>query len=90
MLTDHIHIPLGRGVRQGDTISPKLFTAVVEDVLKTLEWDRKGININGVFMSHLCFADDLVLFSERIMDLQVIAGRTVRCVSENRSENEYV
>ena len=40
-------ITLWRGVRQGDTISPKIFTTALEDVFKTLEWEAKGVNING-------------------------------------------
>lgn len=59
-------ISIKRGVRQGDTISPKLFTAVLEDVMKTLQWDQRGININGVYLSHLRFADDLVLFADSL------------------------
>lgn len=65
-------ISIKRGVRQGDTISPKLFTAVLEDVIKTLAWDRTGINIHGVFLSHLRFADDIVLFAETLEELQVM------------------
>jgi hypothetical protein len=63
-------ISIQRGVRQGDTISPKLFTAVLENDIKTLAWDRTGININGVSLSHLRFADDIVLFAETPDDLQ--------------------
>ena len=40
-------IQLQRGVRQGDVISPKLFTAAMEDAFKLLEWEGLGINING-------------------------------------------
>ncbi len=29
-------------VRQGDTISPKLFTACLEEIFKKLEWDDIG------------------------------------------------
>lgn len=63
-------IPLRRGVRQGDNLSPKLFTAVLEDILKLMEWEDVGININGINLSHLRFADDLILFSENMQDLQ--------------------
>lgn len=44
-LTDTI--PIKRDVRE-DNISAKLFTSVIEDVLKTLDWNDKGVNINGV------------------------------------------
>ncbi|KAJ0169495.1 hypothetical protein K1T71_015082 [Dendrolimus kikuchii] len=62
-------IPLRRGVRQGDVISPKLFTNAMEDVFKTLEWNERGININGERISHLRFADDIVVFAETLEGL---------------------
>ncbi|XP_047037261.1 uncharacterized protein LOC124642702, partial [Helicoverpa zea] len=79
---DHIHtvrqiiqkteepIPLHRGVRQGDVISPKLFTNAMEDMFKTLNWKGRGININGEHISHLRFADDIVIMAETLQDLQ--------------------
>ena len=45
-------VPIRRGVRQGDTISPKLFTAVLEGIFKNLNWEDKGININGRRLTH--------------------------------------
>lgn len=63
-------IPVGKGVRQGDTISPKLFTLALEDVFKTLHWDNKGIKINGLYLNHLRFADDIVLISENLDELE--------------------
>lgn len=56
--------PIERGVRQGDPISPKLFSAVLEVIFRNLEWDDCGLNINGEKLNHLRFADDLILFSE--------------------------
>jgi len=32
-----------RGIRQGDVISPKLFTLVLEDIFKNLKWETKGL-----------------------------------------------
>jgi len=52
-----------RGVRQGDTISPKLFTSALETVFKKLDWSEMGININGRFLNNLRFADDIALTS---------------------------
>ncbi|RVE54059.1 hypothetical protein evm_001182 [Chilo suppressalis] len=63
-------IPLHRGVRQGDVISPKLFTNTMEDMFKTLNWKGRGININGERISHLRFADDIVIMAETLQDLQ--------------------
>ena len=55
--------PIQKGVRQGDTLSPKLFNAGLEQVFRMLEWDNKGITINGVKLNHLRFADDIVLIT---------------------------
>uniref|UniRef100_A0A914UP34 Reverse transcriptase domain-containing protein n=1 Tax=Plectus sambesii TaxID=2011161 RepID=A0A914UP34_9BILA len=41
-----LHIPVARGVKQGDTISPKLFNAGLEEIFRKLNWSS-GINING-------------------------------------------
>ncbi|KAK6729781.1 hypothetical protein RB195_006684 [Necator americanus] len=56
-------IPIGNGVRQGDTISPKLFTAALQWIMKSLSWEERGIHVDGRFLSNLLFADDIVLFS---------------------------
>ncbi|KAK6735227.1 hypothetical protein RB195_018418 [Necator americanus] len=35
-------IPIGKGVRQGGIISPKLFTAALQWIMKSLSWGKKG------------------------------------------------
>ena len=55
--------PIQKGVRQGDTLSPKLFNAGLEQVFRRLNWDNKGITVNGEKLNHLRFADDIVLIS---------------------------
>ena len=54
-----------RGVRQGDPLSPKLFSAVLENIFRNLNWEDFGLNIDGSNLTHLRFADDLVLFDEK-------------------------
>ncbi|KAE9413851.1 hypothetical protein Angca_005325, partial [Angiostrongylus cantonensis] len=54
------------GVRQGDTISPKLFTVTIPNVMRTLEWDNIGVKIDGRQIHHLRFADDIVLITPDI------------------------
>lgn len=56
--------PVNKGIRQGDPLSPKLFSAALESIFRTLNWEEAGININGTRLNHLRFADDLVLFEE--------------------------
>ena len=56
-----------RGVRQGDVISPKLFTAVLQYMFKKMNIeDNMGININEEDLNHLRFADDIVIISDCI------------------------
>ena len=58
-----------RGVRQGDPLSPKLFISVLQYVMEILPWSKRGININGNFLSHLRFDDVIILFSENPQQL---------------------
>lgn len=62
--------PIQRGVRQGDPLSPKLFSAVLEQIFRKLEWEHFGLNINGIRLNHLRFADDIVLFEENPKELE--------------------
>ena len=63
-------IRIKRGVRQGDTISPKLFTATLESIFRRLNWENKGVKIDGEFLSNLRFADDIFLCAETPQELQ--------------------
>ena len=63
-------VPVRRSVRQGDTISPKLFTLALEDIFKNLKWEQKGINIDGKRLNHLRFADDIILISSGAGELE--------------------
>ncbi|XP_022816835.1 uncharacterized protein LOC111349816 [Spodoptera litura] len=59
-----------KGVRQGDPLSPKLFSAILESVFRDLEWENIGISIDGKKLNHLRFADDLVLITDNATTLQ--------------------
>ena len=61
-----IIIDVKRGVRQGDIISPKLFSASLENVMRQLEWEDMGVKIDGRQLHHLRFADDIVLITPNI------------------------
>lgn len=60
-----------RGVRQGDTLSPKLFITVLEYALKNLEWENKGISIDGERLNHLRLGDDIVLISDNLREAAI-------------------
>ena len=63
---------IGRGVRQGDTISPKLFTSILDSIFKKLDWSEMGININGEYLSNLRFADDISLMAADLDQAQIM------------------
>ena len=74
-MTIHLHkesekIRIKRGVRQGNTISPKLFTATLESIIRRLNWENKGVKIDGEFLSNLRFADGIFLCTETPQELQ--------------------
>ena len=60
-----------RGLRQGDPLSPYLFVLCMERLCHQIEFsvankDWKPIRLSrgGPSLSHVCFADDLILFAE--------------------------
>ena len=60
LLKENKKINIKRGVRQGDTISPKLFTATQDSIFRRLNWENKGVKIGGEFLTNLHFADDII------------------------------
>ena len=64
-----IIINLQRGVRQGDVISPNLFTSTLESILRKTKL-KGGINIDGEKLQMLAFADDIVLIAHNPQELE--------------------
>ena len=58
-----------RGVRQGDTLSPKIFTTTIEEVFKKAQLNG-GVVIDGEMLTDLRFADDVALISTSIADME--------------------
>ena len=51
--------------------SKKLFTACLQDaIINKINWEDKGINIDGEHLSHLIFADDIVLVAKSPEELE--------------------
>uniref|UniRef100_A0A0K0CYC1 Reverse transcriptase domain-containing protein n=1 Tax=Angiostrongylus cantonensis TaxID=6313 RepID=A0A0K0CYC1_ANGCA len=40
--------------------------------MKSLDWDEKGIRIDGKFLSNLRFADDIVIFSRSTSEAEMM------------------
>ncbi len=63
------------GVRQGDSLSPTLFALYINDLIHEIDSLKKGITINGRHISALLYADDLVVLSENVEDLNFILDK---------------
>ncbi|KAE9412388.1 hypothetical protein Angca_004682, partial [Angiostrongylus cantonensis] len=61
-----ITVHVKRVVRQGDTISPILFTATLQNVIRKLECYNMRVKIDGRHIHHLRFTDDIVLITPDI------------------------
>ena len=57
-------------MRQGDPISPKLFTATIQEVFINAQLEEKGINTDGEKLSNLRFADDVAPTTEDLEDME--------------------
>ena len=53
-----------------DPISPKLFTAVIEEIFKKADLDQ-GINIDRERLQNLRFADDVALVTKTTKEIEV-------------------
>ena len=62
-----------KGVRHGDTLSPVMFTAAIDEIFKGMNIEG-GININLVRLSNLRFSDYIILFAESEEKLQDMLG----------------
>lgn len=65
------NISPSRGVRQGEPLSPYIFVLCMERLSQLISlaveqhfWKPICLSRNGPPLSHLCFADDLILFGE--------------------------
>lgn len=76
-------VAIQRGVRQGCVLSPLLFNVYSEAVFQQALSDcSEGITINGEILNNLRFADDTVIVTNNIGDLQSMMQRLNMCCRE--------
>jgi hypothetical protein len=67
---------IGRGVRQGCSLSPKLFNIYIEEIVReTLEEVNEGIKVGGRLVKALRFADDQAMLAGTQKELQRMMDR---------------
>ena len=62
--------PLALGVRQGSILSPILFNIYVDDLIQQLELSNLGCHVGCYYFGCIMYADDLLLMSASISDMQ--------------------
>jgi len=65
-------IRLQCGVRQGGVLLPVVFTVYVNDVIMALPASGYGCYFHGMFVGYFMYADDLLLLSKSLCDLQLM------------------
>ena len=90
-----IEVDIKRGVRQGDVISPRLFTLVLDPALRKIDWSSVGLRVNGQRLTHIMFADDCLLFAPNKKTLRRMMAEFSDACSEvglniNPKKSEYL
>ncbi|KHJ77296.1 hypothetical protein OESDEN_23084, partial [Oesophagostomum dentatum] len=58
-----VSVSIGRGVKQGDALSPKLFNATLQMTLDSIDWGQSGLRMGGKQLHTLEYADDVTLLA---------------------------
>lgn len=74
---------LKRGVFQGETLSPKLFTIFLEDVFKIFDEKTSPIRVGTADIDMLAYADDLVVLARNIFEMQEKIDKLVKYFNDN-------
>lgn len=80
LFVGHRNTKQGKGVLQGDPLSPCLFNLMIDYILSKLNPDI-GINYAGTSISALAYADDLILMASSRQGLEANLGTLARVVA---------
>ena len=76
-------INIRRDIRQGDTISPKLFMTALDSMFRQLTWETRSLKIEGEYLSHLHSTKDILICTNIPHELQQMLQELA-----NESENQ--
>ena len=66
------------GVRQGDSLSPTLFSMYLNDLANDIKELRAGVDINGKNVGILLYADDIALIAPSEASLQLMLDKVAQ------------
>ena len=66
------YFEIRKRLKQGDPLSPPLFTCALEKIFMETNWEKKGILIDGEYLNNLRFANDAVVVAEDIQELKLM------------------
>jgi hypothetical protein len=75
-------VRLKAGVRQGGILSPRFFVLYVDEVLTKLNDSKLGCYIRGFFVGAFMYADDLLLLSASLTELQLMVNLCASILEE--------
>ena len=75
-------VKLSAGIRQGGILSPYLFSVFVDSMLIKLKKSKLGCHISGQCLNAIMFADDVLLMSITLRDLQKMINLCVEELTE--------
>jgi len=61
-------------VRQGGVLSPALFNMYIRSLIDSLVKSDLGCHVHGVYIGCLVYADDVILLSASVLQLQKMLG----------------